>query len=264
MNKNILLTLIVILVLTACTPSESQIATSAAATELASPSDTPKPSFTLSPTTTLTPSTTPTETVTPTPTPDLRVVDGYPKQMVLSAEDLSAGVDYFPSNFAYMKFWQPPYSNSKLKKDYGEEKVSKYIELSGRIDGYGSVLQTNQKSPNVAEFILSEVVIFSTSAGPETEQNDIRQINSCYLSMDIRSINIGVEADGCFSKFTFLGETSQDYHIIHGIYRNILFSVTVIGPENTLSEDIVIELAKLLVSKIKTFPLVDEVTYTAY
>jgi len=58
----------ILLILSACNASESQIATAIAETELASPSETPAPTFTFIPTSTvtLTPSPAPTETLTPT------------------------------------------------------------------------------------------------------------------------------------------------------------------------------------------------------
>lgn len=266
MIKNILYSLIVILILTACSPSESQVATSSAETELASPSDTPVPSYTPIPTSTITPSPSPTATFTLTPTPDLRVVDGDPALMVLSAEDISEEAEYFQTTRGQAKLWPSIYGrNWELIRDFGEEEASTYIELSGRIDGRDSVYVTYSKSPNTAEYIISEVVIFSTSAGPEIEQNGITKGTICNVSKDdIKPIDIDVDASVCYTKLTFIGEKTVDYHDVHGAYRNILFSVTAIGPENTLSEDIVIELAKLLVSKIKSFPLADEVTYTPY
>ena len=259
MNKNILLTLIVILVLTACTPSESQIATSAAATELASPSDTPKPSFTPSPAATITPSITPTETPTLTPTPDLRVVDADPRSMLLSLEDLPEGAGYFSTG-------ESPHRNWELTRDYGEEIASAYIESSGRIDGWSLGFRTYSKEPNTAEFLNSTIVIFSTNAGPETEGMGLNQVSMCGSSFhdEIRTIDIGIDASLCYIHLNFSGVGFFDHYSVSGSYRNILFGVSANGSENTLSEDIVIDLAEILVNKIKSFPLVDEVTYTAY
>lgn len=64
------LAILVVFILSACTASESQIATAIAKTELALPSDTPAPTLTFTPTSTftLTPSPTSAETLTPTST----------------------------------------------------------------------------------------------------------------------------------------------------------------------------------------------------
>ena len=268
MTKNILYALIVILVLAACSPSESQVATSATETELAILTDTPQPSQTPLPTATMTPTITATATLTQTPTPDLRVIDADPRLMLLSVEDI-------PEDFGYFSTGDKPHRNWVITRDYGDEIASDYIESSRRIDGWERSLRTYSNLPNIAGEILTEIVIFSTvdvidstkvyQMGTfEVTQMVIEQVSLCPLmssSEEIKAIDIGENANLCYIHEIF-GVGLIDYYNVYGSYRNILFSVTIKGPENTLSEDIVIDLAKLLVSKIKSFPLVGEVTYT--
>ena len=260
MKKTILSALVMILVLSACTPSQSQISTSAAETELASPSKTPLPSLTPS----LTPSLIPTETATPTPTPDLRVVDGDPALMLLSAEDLSVVAVYYQSNHNLAQLYKPPYRNSELISAYGEEKAAKYIADSGRIDGRGIVFSTNTNAPDTPQHIISEIVIFATNDGPGVDATGVSPVDVCELSKlaDWVSVDIGVDAFACYTELTLIGEWTKDLHILKGVYRNISFQITILGAEASLSDTVAIMLGKLQLEKIMGFPLAPEVTYS--
>jgi hypothetical protein len=269
MNKNILYVLILILVLSACTPSESQVATSAPETELALPTDTPQPSQTPLPTATIIPTITATATLTLTPTPDLRVIDADPRLMLLSVEDI-------PEDSGYFSTGDIPHRNWVITRDYGDEIASDYLESSGRVDGWRRSFKTYSKLPNLAEEVMINIVIFSTvdmidstkvyhMGTYEITQMVIEGVSACpqmSSSQEIKPIDIGENANLCYIHLEIYGVGFIDYYNVYGSYRNILYSVTIEGPENTLSEDIVIDLAKLLVRKIKSFPLVEEVTYT--
>ncbi len=260
MNRIALTALILILVLPACAPSQSQLATSAAETELASPSETPLPSATPS----FTPSPIPTDTKTPSPTPDLRVVDGDPALMLLSAEDLSEVAVYYQTTYGRAEMWKPPYRNQDLINDFGEEKAAKYIADSGRIEGRGIIFATYTNAPEVPELILSEVAIFAASTGPLVDASEVSPMDICKESplYDWVPVDIGVEASACYTKLTMMGEWTKDFHILQGAYRNVSFKVTAIGTEDSLPEEVLVGIGKLQLEKIMGFPLADEVTYS--
>lgn len=256
MKKAILSALILILVLTACAPSSNQNPTP---TEGVSPSDTPVPS--IAPTATPTPTPTPADTLTPTP--DVRVVDGDPSAMLLTLEDLAVIGDYYLSNHGQAQLFKPPYRNQELINSYGE-KASQYITDSGRIDGAGIVFGTNGSTPDTPEFIISEIVLFATDAGPGVDNTDVSSVDFCELSSTAswKPVDVGREAFVCYTTLTSIGEWTKALHQVRGAYRNITYQVTVFGREESLSKEVVIEISQTQLNKIMSFPLADQVSYS--
>ena len=263
MKKSILPALIVILILTACTPAESQDTTSA---DPAQPVQTEPPPPNPSPTT-LPPSLTPTASITLTPTPDLRVIDADPAVMLLTSEDIQEYADYFLIGPGSIPFYVLGSRNWELKRDYGEEVSAAYIETSGRIDGKKTLLKTSSTSANMPEYVISQVVIFQDIDGPQVDRTEVQQVTSCNPEfMETKSIDLGITATHCYSPVNIGGVTSVDmyeYYNIYGVYKNILFGVTAFGRENTYSDDAVIILAELMLEKILDMPLADQVSYQA-
>jgi len=260
MKKITLYALIAILVLTACTPSESQVAQSA--TETISP----KPSHTSQvPTETFSPSLTPTATITLTPTPDLRVIDADPAEMLLTLEDFGDNVVYFSIGPGSIPFRVPASRNWELKRDYGESVSTVYIESSGRIDGKIILLQTASTSTDMPEFVISQAVIFQSDTGPQVDRSEVQQVTSCNPEfMETKTIDIGITATYCYSPVNIGGVSSVDmyeYYNIFGSYKNIIFGVTAFGRENSFSEKAVFDLAEMMLEKIYKMPLADQVTY---
>lgn len=260
MKKITLYALIAILVLTACTPSESQVAQSATEPISTEPSHTSQV-----PTETVPPSLTPTTTITLTPTPDLRVIDVDPAEMLITIEDFGDNVVYFSIGPGSIPLRVQASRNWELSRDYGENVSAAYIESSGRIDGKISLLQTASTSTDMPEFVISQAVIFQTAAGPQVDRSEVKQVTSCNPEfMETKTINLGITAIYCYSPVNIGGVSSLDlyeYYNISGSYKNIIFGVTAFGKENSFSEEIVFGLAEMMLEKIYKMPLADQVAY---
>lgn len=254
MKKSILSALIVILVLTACTPSPSQVPTATEEIELAAQSDTPEPSLTPS----VIPSSTPTETAIPSPTPDLRVIDSDPKQIGLEAEDLPEEANYFMSN-------ELRFSNEWVINKWGEEEATAYIEKYGRIESWTADLISYAYLPDTASVFNTHIAIYSRDLGPG-EEFDWSGLTICDDSYtEITPVDIGVEAYSCSLDLSISGDglnIYQEYFGVYGLYRNVAFVVSVMAKEPGFSMDILVGLAQLQAEKILGFPLTDEVTYS--
>jgi hypothetical protein len=255
MKKIILHALIGILVLAACTASNNQDNTTAV--DPAQPLDTETPPTSLPPTETIPPS--------PTPTPDLRIIDVDPVEMLLTIEDLAEYAVYFSIGPGSIPFYVPASRNWELKRDYGEDVSAAYVESSGRIDGKISLLQTTSTSMSMPEFVISQAVIFQSEAGPQVDRSVVKQVTSCNPEfMETKTIDIGITATHCYSAVNIGGVTSVDmyeYYNIYGVYKNILYGVTAFGKEKSFSADAVVILAELMLDKILDMPLADQVSY---
>jgi len=257
MNKDLIYIFITILILlSACSPSESQISTAIAETELASPSDTPAPTFTFTPTSTftITPSPIPTETLTPTP--DVRVINEDPKSIYLTREDL-------PKEGKYYLGYSTPNRNYEVVSARGEVEGTKYLEKTGRVDGWIIDYYRGTIAARVSEFISLNPIIYKEANGPEYLLQE--RGGPCFPDIDytfIRELDFGDQAYLCLKKVM---QSSGKYYYTYYVQialRNVYIGVYAGGIEDTFNEEWVVDVAYQQFQRLESFPLVDEVTFS--
>ena len=116
------------------------------------------PVSTETPAPTNTPTSTSTNTPQPTPTPDVRVIDGPPRSMILERTDL-------PEAGKFYLYTETPHRNSEVISGYGTEKGTKYLEASGRVDGWTIWYARGTRAARAPEFVGINVIVYLTPDG---------------------------------------------------------------------------------------------------
>ena len=235
--------------LVACSPSEQAIQEALAQTQTAQSTNTntPEPTATF----TLEPSFTPTNTPTMTSTPDLRVITVDSKDLMLTKDDLPPEPKYYLPN----QFWISPHHNSEVVSDWGFEEGTKYIEETGRIDGWWVTFQRGINTIRAPEQIYQNIIQYKTSEGAQ-------------LTMSIENPNVTVQYEiiddnyelGDFTVILKYHEMqpSGEYrvtYLVETIYRNYQSRIVGWGWENHFELDYVIRVAEIALEKIKSAPL---------
>src|SRR5574340_782228 len=152
-----------ILLLAACAPSAEAVQTAIVATQLAAATEAP----------THTPAPTGTPTAPPTPTPDLRVLMIDPRELMLSAEDLPPEGKYILPG----QDWAGVLHNQKIINQWGAEEATKYLNATGRVDGWWvDYLRTSSKAA-VPEEVYNNVVLYQSAHGAQVALKDYASRN---------------------------------------------------------------------------------------
>jgi hypothetical protein len=176
-KKILICTILISVFISSCSQgevSESDIQTAIALTQaVITNTITPLPISTSTFTPTLAPTDTPTQTSTPTktpkntptltPTPDLRVIDGDPMDFLLQKIDLPPEAKYYLPDSS----WISPHRNSEIISAWGVEEGRKYLEETGRIDGWWVIYLRGTITVTAPEQIYDNVVKYATAEGAQ-------------------------------------------------------------------------------------------------
>jgi hypothetical protein len=238
-------------------------------TSTALPTDTP--TATPSPTFTLTLSDTPTETPeptrtstqtpsdTPTPTPDLRVIAVEPGDLLLSYDDLPTEANYYLPDPS----WISTHPNSEVIAGWGEEEGQEYLAKTGRIDGWWVRFYRGADTAIAPEVVYQNIIQYKTAEGAQLTLLDYNCIlrNECdgYSFVereytDLGDVNIGM----IFKEMQSNGENIVLYYV-QSAYRNYVSIIYGWGWEKEVDFNIVEEIARIALEKLKAAPLVDEI-----
>jgi len=166
-DKIFLVLFVLVLLIVACSPSPEAIQEAIAQTQAAevTNNNTPEPTFTftLEPTftSTATNTFTPTLTQTLTSTPDTRVITIDSKELMLTKEDLPPEAKYYLPNSG----WISPHHNSEIISGWGVEEGAKYLEETGRIDGWWVYYRRGTSTVRAPEQIYQNIIQYKTAEG---------------------------------------------------------------------------------------------------
>lgn len=241
--------------MSACNPSEEAIQVALAQTQTAQITNTytpePTSTFTLEPTFTPTFTLTPTSTPTLTSTPDLRIILTDSKDLMLAKEDLPAEAKYYLPNYT----WISPHHNSEVVSDWGVEKGTKYIEETGRIDGWWVAYKRGTNTVRAPEEIYQNIIQYKTTEGAQlafTMKNP-----NATVQYEIIDENYDLGDLTIISSYRVMqpsGEYRVDY-LIESVYKNYQSRIAGWGWEKEFDLDYVIRIAEIAMEKIKAAPL---------
>jgi hypothetical protein len=249
-NHQLSILICVVIFLSACTPSDSQIAEAIAKTEQASPSDTSDTSDTsvASPSSTI------------TPMPDTSVINENPRHLILEDDEMPSDGDFY---LAY----ENPDRNWEIIDSRGSEDGTLFIEEAGRVDGwtmkYEGGIKSSRNPTRYPDYVNFYSVLNKSSYGSEYEmhENGDPCDDEDGKMSTVEQLDLGDESYLCLWKeMTSSGQYQYEY-VVFLRYRNIFMSVTGGGFEGTFDKEKVIEIAELQMEKLSSFPLQSEVTF---
>ena len=207
------------------------------------------------------PSSTPTATVTPEPTPDLRVVDADPRELILKADELP------PEGRMYMD-WESPGRNSEMISNWGADEGARYLEETGRIDGWASEFARGTRTARVPEYLNLNVIIYSkenlgwwdaTAKALGTCTSYERMLGK--KGTVLPDPDLGDKSVLCLTKVMQSSGKNMVYYEIWIGYRNIGIQVWGQGLEGSFDQDWLTNVASIQVDKIEGYPLSNSVSY---
>ncbi len=245
--------LLVIIILIACSPSQSAVETAIFQTQAAeatsTPTETPFPTKTLTPTYTPTPS--PTATPTPSPTPDLQTLQGDPLDFLMVKADLPQDAHYYLPN----EYWMGMLHNEQIVGVWTVEKGKAYLAATGRIDGMWVDYDRGSTTVIAPQEIYDNVVIYQKTEGAQFTLTDYNtEIDAGYTELD-NPPQIG-DLTRAFTRKEM--QSTGEYRVWMGIsftYRNIYHYVEGWGWENEVKLVYIEKVAQTILDRMKTIPL---------
>lgn len=254
MKKLSVLFLIAIIFITGCQPSETAVQTAIAQTQVALPTAMQIPTDTPLP-----PTPTSTATIVPSPTPDIRLIDIDPRNLLLQTNDLPIeGKYYLPG-----EGWTSPVLNSEIISSWTVEKGQSYLAETGRIDGWYVSYKRGRSGVLMPEEFYDNVVIYSKIEGAQivvTKYGDRYITDDNFKEIDAPQVGDITRAFK-MSKTNSSGETRVWIKVTFS-YRNVFHDITVWGWEKEVSLDYAVSVATKLLESLRQLPLSTTVTFT--
>lgn len=254
--------------LSACTsptPNPSDIETAIAQTMAASaptltqtPEPTHTPTDTVTPTVTPSPSSTPTETPTSTTTPDLRVIAADPKDMLLTPKELPDDGKYSIPHSS----WISPHHNTEIISGWGREAGVKYLEETGRIDGWWVYFIRGRNINNTPDQIFHNIIQYQTHEGAQITVEKYNEVergdNDGWVYMDEHP-DLGDVSLAMILKQMQPNGKYKIWITIDTSYRNYVSRVGGYGWEDLVTLECMIDVANRALAKLETADLVDQI-----
>lgn len=246
------------LFLVACNPSDQAIQEALIKTQTAMPMNTGEPELTSTstliptPTSTQTITLTPTSTQTLTPTQDSRVITIDSKELMLAKEDLPPEAKYYLPNYT----WISPHHNSEIISGWGVEEGAKYLEETGRIDGWWVYYLRGTSTVRAPKQVYQNIIQYKTSEGAKltftkygfiTINPEYEKFDSNILIGDATNVYVRKEMESSGEYYIF--------YIVESLYKNYVSTVGGMGYEKQFDLDYVIRIAEIAMEKIKAAPL---------
>lgn len=260
--KKVIAFLLVIVYLVGCSPSSEQILLAIGRTETAQAkvfTSTPKvpPTHTPSPTCTITPTPLPTST----PTPDTRIIDGQPKDLILTRLDLPTEGGYY----LRAKRLVGRYSNEEVIGTWGREQGTAYLNKTGRLDGWFVNYERGLNNPNMPKLVYCRVEKFETSHGADI---NLREYNWSVLppynlDMAITEDKLAELDNDTISYISYerhwldsAADVNMQY-IVSATYHNFFISCSGTGYKVDVDPNFIAHLVMIIIDRMKTAPLIN-------
>jgi hypothetical protein len=243
---------ICIFVMTACSPSEQAIATAIAQTQTAQPTATFSP--TPRPTDTPIPTVTSTVAASPSPTPDLRVIQLEPKEFLFQKNELPPEGKYFLPGSG----WTSPSHNQEVVAQRTVEEGRKYLQETGRIDGWWVAYKRGTNGVNMPEEVYNAVIEFETAEGAQVLLNkyliqDLEEDG--YIELE-NAPEIGDATRIFIKKEMQSGGDNRVWFILSFTYMNYYNEIELWGWESDIAQEFAQALSELQLTKLQEVPLV--------
>jgi hypothetical protein len=240
--------LLAALLLSACAPSAKAIQTAIAQTQIAAPTNTIIP-----------PTEIPTETPTvppsptPSPTPDLRIIGTTenPSNFLLALSDLPAEGSYSLPGTG----WIGKLHNSQIIQEYGAEAGNKYVNETGRVDGWWVTYKRGSSAGIYPQQIYDNVILFQTSAGAQLMLAKYADPNSPVGAKTNFTEIQGSKTIGDLSKVLIKKDSEHVWYDIVFTYRNYGHVVEAYGLASEVQPEFVESIADILLKELQSAPL---------
>jgi hypothetical protein len=260
-RASILFSIIVMITISGCQPSDEQIKQAIGETQTAIAKLTP--TLTNTPEYTNTPIITNTPEPTITPTPDLRVIAGDPQDFLLVQDDLPKEAKYY---LPYSS-WIQRDSNTEIVQDWGTELGQEYIAKSERIDGWSKSYLRGSTTIKVPRVVSCDVVKYKTSEGAllsHLEYNSLVQPSRTSDLEWIKSTDVFPElSDQALAYYVEVyngdGEKEIEYHV-EDTYFNFLVNCYSYSVKEDIDPTFTGNLVSIIINKLKNEPLVSPET----
>jgi hypothetical protein len=184
----------------------------------------------------------PTATATPIPTstPDLSTITVDPKNFLLEFEDLPiVGKYYLP------KDGLSPYRNSEIIQRLGTEKGEKYIQVTGRLDGWIVTYERGVRIQTIPQVIIDNISMFQTIEGAQLSiNNDVGTLSSNYKEIVLPGTL------GDFSRGFSYSRNNLVNYVYFFSYKNYVHILEFRGTENEVTLGFVDDIANKLLDKL--------------
>jgi len=249
-------------VLVSCSPqpTENQIQTAIALTQVSIPNEivTPTETFTptVKPTETFTPTLEPTETSTPTasPTPDLRVIKADPQKFLCKKDDLPVEGKYYIPNSSWMSI----HTNEEVVSGWTVEEGRNYVIKTGREIGWWVAFLRGTRTVAMPEQIFCQAVRYKTAEGAMLTITELSS-NKNERSENLKNLEIEMDLGDYNEVYLYKEITSGgDYYVrysIEFVYKNYFSSVEGYGLEKDVSHEFLEELARKILEKLEASEL---------
>ncbi len=239
MKKWVAIFVLVIIFISACAPSQDAVQTAIAQTQIAMPTSTATFSPTSTPTPTITPS--------PSPTPDLRVITTDPKEFLMSTTDLPSEAKYYLPN----SNWISPHRNNEIIQAMGAEAGEKYINETGRVDGWFVSYRRGSGKGLYPEEVYDNVIMYQSAEGAQlfvTKYTDSLKDPGYEKAQDAPLV-------GDVTRVYVRKEGERVWYLLVFSYRNYVHRIIGYGLESEVKPEFIESIARKLLANLESASL---------
>lgn len=192
-------------------------------------------------------------TKTFSPTPDKRLILVDPQGLLLVKADLPPEAMYILPG----PEWISPHHNAEVISAWGVEEGTKYVEDTGRVDGWWVIYLRSNNEVNAPEQIQDYITMYETIDGAQLALTTFYKNHG--LKLGYSELNYPMKIGDISYALVYKGmQSNGKYGVeieIFFSYRNYTHMVGGLGSEDEVTIGYVDEIAKILLRKLQAAPL---------
>jgi len=195
---------------------------------------------------------TPTPAPSPTATPDIRVINSAPRAVILTKQEL-------PPEGKFYLYDETPHRNSEIIAGWGADQGARYLDESGRVDGWTIGYARGTTTTRVPETLEINAIVYKSVDGPRITEDVLGRCSEDWTPLE--DPKIGDDSDLCiWREMQPSGKNFIGYELNVSIH-NIRVQLWAFGFEDSFDLEWLLLVAQLQADKIRALPLSDSVTY---
>ena len=178
----------------------------------------------------------------------------------MAPRDIVLGKDELPQEGRFYLYYETPHRNSEVVSGWGAEEGARYLDASGRVDGWIKGYARGTTTTRVPEYLEINAVLYKAAGGGAHGDSVLGVCAEDYTLVDEPSL--GDHASVCLWKeMQPSGKNYLTYELTTD-YRNVRAQIWATGFEGSFDLEWLLGIGDLQIEKLSGFPLAEAVTYT--
>jgi hypothetical protein len=165
-----------------------------------------------------------------------------------------------PQEGRFYLYYETPHRNSEIISGWGADDGARYLDESGRVDGWIKGYARGTTTTRVPEYLEIAAILYKSASGGSYADSVLGVCPEDWMLVD--EPDIGDHSSLCLRKEMQPSGKSYITYELNIDYRNVRAQFWATGFEASFDLEWLFAVANLQIEKLSGFPLAESVTYT--